>query len=60
MEKIAEEMIKENPKLLNEFEEKLSADEKFRNNPDARLNFFYERTPYFDSQMNVYPVMRVE
>jgi hypothetical protein len=60
MEKIAEEMIKENPQLLNEFEEKLTADEKFRNDPNARLNFFYERSPYYDSQMNVYPVMRVE
>lgn len=60
MENIAEEMIKENPHLLREFEEKLSSDEKFRNDPYARLNFFYERSPYYDSQLNVYPVMRVE
>ncbi len=60
MEKIAEEMIKENPELQKEFEKKLVADEKFRNDPNARLNFFYERSPYYDSQMNVYPVMRVE
>lgn len=60
MEKIAEEMIKENPGLLKEFEEKLTSDEKFRNDSYSRLNFFYERSPYFDSQMNVYPVMRVE
>jgi hypothetical protein len=60
MEKIAEVMIKENPILLKEFEEKLAGDEKFRNDPYARLNFFYERSPYYDSQLNVYPVMRVE
>ena len=60
MEKIAGEMTKENPQLLKEFEEKLSADEKFRNDPYTRLNFFYERSPYSDSQMNVYPIMRVE
>jgi len=60
MEKIAEEMIKENPQLLKEFKEKLSSDENFRNDSNARLNFFYERSPYYDSQMNVYPVMRVE
>ena len=60
MEKIAGEMIKENPQLLKEFEEKLSADEKFRDDPYARLNFFYVRSPYSDSQMNVYPIMRVE
>jgi len=60
MEKIAEEMIKENPELLKEFEKKIAEDEKFRNDPNARLNFFYERSPYYDSQLNVYPVMRVE
>lgn len=60
MEKIAEEMIKENPSLLKEFEEKLAEDEKFRDDPYTRLNFFYERSPYYDSQLNVYPVMRVE
>jgi hypothetical protein len=60
MEKIAGEMLKENPDLKKEFNEKLSSDEKFRNNPYARLNFFYERSPYFDEKLNVYPVMRVE
>ncbi len=40
MEKTAEEMIKNNPALLEEFEKKLKEDEAFRNNPDARLNFF--------------------
>ena len=60
MEKIAEEMIKENPALLKDFEEKIAEDEKFRNDSNARLNFFYERSLYYDSQLNVYPVMRVE
>jgi len=60
MEKIAPEMIKENPQLLREFEEKLNSDEEFKNNPYARLNFFYERSPYYDSHLNVYPIMRVE
>ena len=60
MEKISQEMIKKDPQLKKEFDEKLSLDEKFRNDPNARLNFFYERSPYYDSQLNVYPVMRVE
>ncbi len=60
MEKIAPEMIKDNPQLLKEFENKLSSDEKFKNDPYARLNFFYERSSYYDAQYNVYPVMRVE
>ena len=60
MEKISQEMIKKDPQLKKEFDEKLSLDEKFKNDPNARLNFFYERSPYYDSQLNVYPVMRVE
>lgn len=60
MEKTAEVMIKENPALLEEFEKKLKEDEAFRNDPGARLNFFYERSPYFDKQWNLYPVMAVD
>jgi len=60
MEKISQEMIKKDPQLKKEFDEKLSLDEKFKNDPNARLNFFYERSPYYDSQLNVYPVMKVE
>jgi hypothetical protein len=60
MEKVALEMVRDNPDLKKEFEEKLSADKNFKNDANARLNFFYERSPYFDAQLNVYPVMRVE
>ena len=60
MEKISQEMIKKDPQLKKEFDEKLSLDEKFKNDPNARLNFFYERSPYYDSQLNVYPVIKVE
>ncbi|MEP0860383.1 MAG: carboxypeptidase [Ignavibacterium sp.] len=58
MEKIAEEMLKENPELKREFENKLAEDESFRKNPYERLNFFYKKSPYWDKQFNVYPVMR--
>jgi hypothetical protein len=60
MEKLAEEMLKNNPELKKEFEEKLKTDEAFRNNPRARLDFFYERSPYPDKQLNVYPIMRID
>ncbi len=59
MEPIAQEMIEQNPELKKEFEEKLKSDEELRNDPRARLNFFYERSPYFDEKFKVYPVMRV-
>lgn len=60
MEKLAEEMLINDPELKKEFEEKLNNDETFRNNSKARLDFFYERSPYPDKQLNVYPVLRVE
>ena len=60
MEKIAGKMIKDDPSLLKEFNKKLIEDEGFAKSSYARLNFFYERTPYFDKHWNLYPVMRLE
>jgi hypothetical protein len=59
MEKVAEEMLANNPELKMEFESKLKNDEAFKNDPRARLDFFYERSPYFDKQKNLYPIRRV-
>ncbi|NWF49473.1 MAG: M14 family metallopeptidase [Ignavibacteriaceae bacterium] len=59
MEKIAEEMLRNDVSLKNEFEEKLKSDETFRNNPYERLNFFYKKSPYWDKQLNVYPIMKL-
>jgi hypothetical protein len=56
MEPVATELLKNNPSLKKEFEDKLARDTTFSKNPQARLNFFYERSPYADAKMNVYPV----
>lgn len=56
---IAEEMYKNDPALREEFNNKLNSNEEFRNSISERLNFFYERSPYYDSHYNQYPVMRV-
>ncbi len=59
LEKLAREMLTRNPELKKEFEEKLK-DEKFAKSPTARLNFFYERSPYFLNQrVGFYPVGRI-
>ena len=60
MEKVAREMIEKNPELKIEFEKKLSEDKKFSESPRQRLNFFYERSPYVDDHLDVYPIMRVD
>jgi hypothetical protein len=60
MEREAEKMLKDNPNLQKEFEDRLASDKEFRENPYQRLSFFYERSPYFDQKYRVYPVMVVE
>ena len=58
MEKIAAEMLAKDENLKREFEERLK-DEKFAKSPRARLAFFYERSPYADKRVGMYPVGRV-
>jgi len=59
IEKLAIKMLTEDPKLKAEFEEKLK-DQAFAKNPRARLNFFYERSPYaLNQKVGVYPVARI-
>ncbi len=55
---LAERMLAADPKLKAEFEKKLKDDPKFAADPDARLGWFYERTPYYDERFLLYPVGR--
>jgi murein tripeptide amidase MpaA len=55
---LADRMLTDNPALKKEFEAKLAADRKFAADPDARLGWFYERTPYYDERFLLYPVGR--
>ena len=59
VEKLAREMLENNPALREEYEQKLRSDPAFAANPHARLTFFYRRSPYWDRQMNLYPVGRI-
>jgi hypothetical protein len=53
-------MIENDIELKDEFETRLGDNDEFKKDANARLNFFYERSPYYDNHFNVYPVMRVE
>ena len=59
LEAKAREMLKRDAKLQAEFDAKL-ADPVFAGSANARLNFFYERTPYFDQNYLRYPVARLD
>jgi len=58
MEPMAERMLAEDPKLAAEFLKKIDSDEAFRGNPRARLQWLYERTPFYDERARLYPVGR--
>lgn len=59
LEKLAREMLEKDPELQKEFDRRL-LDPAFARSPQARLRFFYERSPYYLSQkVGVYPVGRV-
>jgi hypothetical protein len=59
LEGLAREMMAEDPHLRREFEQRLASDPVFASNPYARLQFFHQRSPYWDPCMNLYPVGRV-
>jgi hypothetical protein len=58
LEKLARKMLAEDPTLKTEFEEKLKV-KAFAENPQARLSFFYKRSPYYDTRIGLYPVGRI-
>lgn len=60
MEPTAERMLAEDPRLATEFREKVASDDAFRSDSRARLQWFYERTPFFDDRSMLYPVGREE
>jgi hypothetical protein len=59
MEPIAQKMYDKSDRLRNEFNERLKSDSTFAKSSWQRLNFFYERSPYYDEKHNVYPILRV-
>ncbi len=59
MEKMAREMLQKNPGLKEEFDNNVRTEEGFADNSWAILNWFYQKTPYWDDQLNIYPIGRI-
>ena len=59
VEQLAREMLTADPALRDEFQKKLASEPSFAADSHARLQFFYRRSPYWDQQMNLYPVGRI-
>jgi hypothetical protein len=60
LEPTADRMLASDPKLAEEFREKLATDEAFRASPKDRLRWFYSKTPFIDERWKLYPVGREE
>ncbi len=58
MEPMARAMLAADPALAEQFEQKLLAEEDFAADPRARLQWFYEQTPFFDQRYRLYPIAR--
>ncbi len=57
-EAVGEAMLKKDPAVKRDFERRLATDPAFAANPEARLDFFYQRSSSWDEQYNLYPVYR--
>lgn len=57
-EEQGKKMLERDPALAAEFQKRLAEDEAFRNSPEARLDFFYQRHPSWDTHRNLYPIFR--
>jgi hypothetical protein len=59
LEKLARENLTKNPALKAEFERRIQADPRFAASPRARLEFFYDRSPWgLANHVGEYPVGR--
>ena len=59
-EQIARSMLAQDPALQAQFERRLKEDAAFARDPQARLDFFLRRHASWDTQLNLYPVLRVD
>lgn len=59
MEPMAREMIEQNPSLKEDFEGWKMANPEMAISQWAQLNWFFQQTPFWDTQKDVYPVARI-
>ena len=60
LEKLARENLDKDPTLKAEFEHRIQSDPRFAASPEARLEFFYDRSPWgLANRVGEYPVGRL-
>jgi hypothetical protein len=58
-EDLANQLLKENPQLQREFDEKRKEDLKFASNPAAQLEWVHKHSRYYEKAHLLYPVFRI-
>jgi hypothetical protein len=58
-EEVARGILAKDPQAAAQFNRRLAEDPEFAVNPQARFDFFYQRSPAWDERLNLYPVYRV-
>lgn len=58
LEELARSMLKDST-IKREFENQLKNDKAFASNSFARFNWFYQRSPYWDQNVNRYPIAKI-
>jgi hypothetical protein len=58
-EDTAAELLRKDPTLRKQLDEKKAADKAFAENANAQLDFIYRQTPYYEKTHNRYPVYRI-
>jgi len=53
----ARKMLKDKPALALEFDKKIREDDAFANDAQARLDWLYQRTPFYDQAYLKYPIL---
>jgi hypothetical protein len=53
---MAEEMASRNPELMKKYKLALENDTNLKNDSNARLRWWYERSPYYDDTYLLYPI----
>jgi hypothetical protein len=59
LERLAARMAERDPKLKAEFDQKVASDPKFAADSYARLNWWYQHSPWWDQRIGLYPVGRL-
>ncbi|MGN6741083.1 M14 family metallopeptidase [Dyella sp.] len=61
LEQLARDMLAKDPALKADFQHRLASDAAFAASPRARLEYFFERSPWYASQaVGAYPVLRLD